>query len=62
MPICEYRCQRCGQEFERFVLSSRAGRVICPTCGSADVSKMLSTFASGGRSSAGGATSCQPSG
>jgi putative FmdB family regulatory protein len=59
MPIYEFRCQECGNEFEKFVISySQAGSVKCPKCGSDKVVKKVSACAVGGSSgttSAGGA-------
>mgnify|MGYP001007373888 CR=1 FL=1 len=55
MPIYEYRCEACGQEFEKRVASaSQGGDVSCPACGQPKATKKLSTFAAvtrGGRSS-----------
>ena len=46
MPIYEYRCHKCGGEFEELTLSSAgAGEVACRACGSARVSRVLSAFA-----------------
>ncbi len=46
MPIYEYRCQDCGEEFEELTLSSNgAGTVQCRLCSSRRVKKMLSAFA-----------------
>jgi putative FmdB family regulatory protein len=42
MPIYEYRCGACGRAFERLVQGAQA--VLCPTCNSADVSRLLSLF------------------
>jgi putative FmdB family regulatory protein len=44
MPLYEYRCAGCGQEFERYVTTA-AARVACPACASADVKRKLSLFA-----------------
>jgi len=44
MPIYEYRCDACGDEFEELVFSSTA-TVPCPECGSEEVSRKLSVFA-----------------
>jgi putative FmdB family regulatory protein len=44
MPLYEYRCAGCGQEFERYVATA-AARVACPGCASADVKRKLSLFA-----------------
>ena len=47
MPIYEFDCKTCQKPFEELVLSaSRIDKVTCPTCGSADVKKKMSTFAS----------------
>ena len=47
MPIYEYRCNDCEQEFEEVFLpnlsrSLDSDSVECPACGSANVSRMLS--------------------
>ena len=47
MPIFEFVCSQCGQPFEELVRSATAaGEVICPACGSPQVKKKMSTFAS----------------
>ncbi len=47
MPIFEFVCTQCGQNFEELVRSaSSATEVICPTCHSQQVKKKISTFAS----------------
>ncbi|RPI88399.1 MAG: zinc ribbon domain-containing protein [Chloroflexi bacterium] len=47
MPIFEFVCSECGRPFEELVRSSSAvDGVICPTCGSTEVKKKISTFAS----------------
>jgi putative FmdB family regulatory protein len=40
MPIFEFRCQACGNEFEKLVFGSDA--VECPSCHQADVEKLMS--------------------
>ena len=43
MPIYEYTCQGCGDDFEALV---RGGNTpACPSCASSDVDKNLSVFA-----------------
>jgi putative FmdB family regulatory protein len=54
MPLYEYRCESCGKRFEELVLSSR-DRVPCPDCGSDEVEREFSLFASA-------ASGCSPSG
>jgi putative FmdB family regulatory protein len=47
MPIYEFICKDCSKNFEELVMSaSRIGEVICPACGSGQVKKKMSTFAS----------------
>lgn len=47
MPIYEFVCKECSSNFEDLVLSlSQIDQVICPVCGSAQVKKKMSTFAS----------------
>lgn len=49
MPIYEYRCQKCGERFEKFVRSSSAQQTVeCPRCGSKEVEKAISLFGIGG--------------
>lgn len=43
MPIFEYLCQECGQEFELLVRSDTV--LQCPTCDSDQLEKQLSVFA-----------------
>jgi putative FmdB family regulatory protein len=46
MPIFEFVCQECRQPFEELVRSSSAvEEVVCPSCGSRQVRKQISTFA-----------------
>ena len=41
MPIYEYQCQECGEEFEKLIRSPE--KIECPECGG-DVKKLLSRF------------------
>jgi putative FmdB family regulatory protein len=46
MPVYEYVCPSCGQEFERLVRSMDSReRVNCPECGGSKVKRKLSVFA-----------------
>jgi putative FmdB family regulatory protein len=60
MPIYEYRCRSCKNRFERLVPAGAADGQSCPTCGSADVSRLLSLFAApaGATQASGGGGSC----
>ena len=68
MPIYEYRCQECGDEFEKLVRASTdADQVECPQCHQVHVKRRLSLFglgsgARGGESSFASAadSSCAP--
>jgi putative FmdB family regulatory protein len=57
MPLYEYSCRGCGRRFE---VLQRVGAdhngVACPGCGSEEVAKQFSTFASA--ASSGGAMPC----
>lgn len=47
MPLYEYRCTSCQQTFERLrPVGADASGVSCPSCGSEQVERMVSTFAS----------------
>ena len=64
MPIYEYVCKTCGEEFDRFVrLAEFETRPECPTCSSRDTQKRLSTFASqsGGESASAAGSGCRSS-
>jgi len=62
MPIFEFVCTHCGKPFEELVRSAAISEVTCPECGSAQVKKKISTFASkisgGGLSSSSSASAC----
>ena len=47
MPIYEYRCSGCGEEFEVLVASSKA-KPSCPKCRSRKLERKFSTFAAHG--------------
>jgi putative FmdB family regulatory protein len=57
MPIYEYRCQACGEEFEKLVRSSAdADEVECPRCHQVHVKRLLSLFGLSGGSRGGEAS------
>ncbi len=46
MPIYEFRCDECEEEFEKLVRStSTPTEITCPSCGSKQVAKRVSSFA-----------------
>ena len=47
MPLYAFTCNVCHQPFDKLVRNSDAvAEVVCPSCGSASVKKLLSSFAS----------------
>jgi putative FmdB family regulatory protein len=54
MPIYEYECKKCGNEFEALVSMSARENPCCPKCESVKVKKKMSMIAS----SKGGCSSC----
>jgi len=51
MPIYEFRCSSCQKKFEALVRIGREAEVVCESCGSRDVRKLISGFGIGGGSS-----------
>jgi putative FmdB family regulatory protein len=54
MPIFEYTCKQCKQQFEELVFGQDDEGVVCPGCGSAKVERLMSCCRSkvgGGRES-----------
>jgi putative FmdB family regulatory protein len=45
MPIYEYRCGACEEQFEEYLASSTAPAPACPACGSKKVERRWSSFA-----------------
>jgi len=43
MPIYEYQCQDCRRTFEKLSFKGDKQTVICPTCGSKEAKKLLSS-------------------
>lgn len=68
MPIYEFDCYSCGNEFDKLVRSASAvAEITCPSCDSSNIKKKLSLFSSraGGNfstSAASSAASCSPGG
>jgi putative FmdB family regulatory protein len=63
MPIYEFHCDKCQQDSEILVRSSKWKGAKCPHCGSTKLSKKLSVFASAaGGSQAGAAPACETGG
>ena len=56
MPIFEYKCSACGDDFELLVPSD--AEEACPSCGSSRIDKKFSVFASHVGRGAGAAPAC----
>ncbi len=41
MPIFEFRCKKCGEVFESFIMKG-IEKVNCPRCNSSEVEKLIS--------------------
>ena len=59
MPLYEYRCERCGMEFERIVFNE-SEKIECPECQGRDVRRLMSVcaFSIGGTFKSTAASSC----
>lgn len=42
MPIYEYRCRECGEQFESILLGASSPAPACPACGVGDPERLLS--------------------
>jgi putative FmdB family regulatory protein len=61
MPIYEYRCERCGKIFEEFEYAASDGKGReCPSCGSKETKRVISSFSPSGKSGDSSASSCGP--
>ena len=64
MPIYEYHCKACQRDFEALVWSSGdESSLSCTHCGSSNLERILSTFATACNSASGGLSGggCGPS-
>jgi putative FmdB family regulatory protein len=59
MPIYEFQCNQCENEFEKLVFNS-SEKIACPKCKSKKVHRMMSAFAfsSGGKFKSTASSSC----
>lgn len=66
MPLYEFECPKCHEEFEELIRNTEAVKAVaCPKCGHHKVKKKLSTFApkmSGSVSASFGGATCAPDG
>jgi putative FmdB family regulatory protein len=47
MPIYEFVCEGCAQDFEELVSMGGEPSVACPSCGGSEVTKRFSQFSAG---------------
>jgi putative FmdB family regulatory protein len=45
MPLYDFQCRKCDHEFEALVRPQDTAPPTCPSCGSRDLERLLSTFA-----------------
>lgn len=50
MPLYEYKCKRCGTEYEELVSMSATQNPPCPGCASNNVERKMSACAASGSS------------
>jgi putative FmdB family regulatory protein len=62
MPLYEFVCEACEQEFEKLVASANWRGATCPHCGSKKLQKKLSVFASSAGSPSSGPMPCDTGG
>lgn len=46
MPLYEFRCKSCGEEYEELVASERSPVPDCPKCGGKTIERKISVFGS----------------
>jgi len=57
VPIYEYACSKCGEQFEELLRSFRDEQsLVCPRCGGKQLARRLSVFAPRGKPSPQGRT------
>ncbi|MDD4941891.1 MAG: zinc ribbon domain-containing protein [Candidatus Omnitrophica bacterium] len=61
MPIYEFECRQCKARFELLVRSS-AAPMACPACKSADLARLISSFAFTSRDGSGATTASSTAG
>lgn len=61
MPIFEFKCDKCGKEFERIVFAAEDKDICCPDCGCTETRKVLSVFSCSGAGKESAASCGSPS-
>lgn len=63
MPLYEFECQDCKENFEKLMRLTGLPQAVCPKCGSVKTIKKISTFATNAKTSTSsftGASNCTP--
>ncbi|WP_320170150.1 zinc ribbon domain-containing protein [Maridesulfovibrio sp.] len=42
MPIYEFKCSKCGKEFDELIMPGKGIEAVCPECGSDQCEKLVS--------------------
>ena len=61
MPIYEYKCNKCENEFEKLVFAGDDNEISCPDCKSQEISKKMSAVSFMGGNSLGQCATGAPS-
>ena len=62
MPIYEYKCNKCENEFEKLVFAGEDKNIFCPECTSRDIYKKMSVSSFMGNNSLGKCATSSPKG
>ena len=62
MPIYEYNCEACNQDFEKLVFKGDDEKVCCPCCGTDNVKKLISASCFMGEAGIGTCSTTAPKG
>jgi putative FmdB family regulatory protein len=57
MPIYDFRCRQCGETRE-ILVQREAASMCCPSCGSDEMERLLSSFNVSSRGMSSGGTTC----
>ncbi|HPF20255.1 MAG TPA: zinc ribbon domain-containing protein [Syntrophomonas sp.] len=59
MPIFDFACNDCANQFDLLVANKDKDKVQCPECGSRNIKQLLSVFATNSSGNAPAQNSCQ---
>lgn len=59
MPLYDYKCEKCGEEFEQLIAAGKKNAAVkCPKCNSTKTARQFSSFTGTCGAAAGNASSC----